>query len=779
MPNIIDILARAQSLMNETALNSITPPRAGGIMYDTLLVLNQMQLEGASLLISKVYASVSAMEADTTPTSDLTGRALKPGQLVVIVTSDTSSSDMGSEYRYNGPGSWTYVGKVGGLPLDTIPTQGSTKGITSGAVFQTKKDLEEQTDQLEAEVDELAEQGKEILGMLTDDTPIVLDDYPRISYAIDTNRKWNDGGGFACVIIPIASVKFVRCTADGGICQFAFLKTNDITVGATPDFADGTDKIFLQDGDTETYIVPGDAKYLYVYTHTTTTDISERYTDFYFYSDVLDGLENAIEGMSQKTIAPHFSYYTIAASTGQKAGNYFGTGAWTSTRFIGVCARTVSLKLGATRRVLVYEYDKDFAFLGRTVIEEVTADTDTQLNIAYADTRYIKLVILINSEGTGNAKTTALLTGLFPSDWDTFNTRPSDSGYTKVMIPVNVTNPTCCDEETQSVQDPLTYYVDYGVICLPKQYESKGKPTRLIIYCHGAGVNYSSSVSRFDSQDLDPTYWLAEGYAVMDVEGNPFNNSDEHFWIPQATDSYVAAYKWAIEYFNLRRDGVFLGGRSMGGGMVFALMRPQCPIPVLAACPNVPAACAMGTSSAARKAFWATHCGFDIPAGYSFGNGIYTNNDKALFLANYDKLIKNNPVVGMATDLPVTAEGKQAFVDCFAAFSDERVTLWKTYHLSVPCPVKLFGCNQDESCPIAYTSEVFYRMLINAGQVAELRIFNSYKDYTGTGTSAHHYDTQDPALRTDITTTYGEALTSVPMVYIEMLEFWRRYEQGN
>lgn len=135
MPNIIDILARAQSLMNETALNSITPPRAGGIMYDTLLVLNQMQLEGASLLISKVYASVSAMEADTTPTSDLTGRALKPGQLVVIVTSDSSSSDMGSEYRYNGPGSWTYVGKVGGLPLDTVPTQSSTKGITSGGVY--------------------------------------------------------------------------------------------------------------------------------------------------------------------------------------------------------------------------------------------------------------------------------------------------------------------------------------------------------------------------------------------------------------------------------------------------------------------------------------------------------------------------------------------------------------------------------------------------------------------------------------------------------------------
>ena len=155
MPNILDILARAQSLMNETALNSITPPRAGGIMYDTLLVLNQMQLEGASLLISKVYASVSAMEADTTPTSDLTGRALKPGQLVVIVPTDTSSADLGAEYRFNGPGSWTYVGNVGGLPLDTEPIQNSTQAITSGAVFQTKQDLEGNINQLESKVNPL------------------------------------------------------------------------------------------------------------------------------------------------------------------------------------------------------------------------------------------------------------------------------------------------------------------------------------------------------------------------------------------------------------------------------------------------------------------------------------------------------------------------------------------------------------------------------------------------------------------------------------------------
>lgn len=148
MANILDILTRAQALRQETALNSITPDRAGGIMYDTLILINQMQLEGGSLLISKVYSSVAAMEADTTPTSDLTGRALRPGQLAVIVPSSSSSSDMGSVYRYNEPGSWTLCGKIGGLPMDTVPTEGSSNGITSGAVYQLQQEVTTDISQL-------------------------------------------------------------------------------------------------------------------------------------------------------------------------------------------------------------------------------------------------------------------------------------------------------------------------------------------------------------------------------------------------------------------------------------------------------------------------------------------------------------------------------------------------------------------------------------------------------------------------------------------------------
>ena len=121
MANINEILARAAALRDETALNSISPERAGGIMYDTLIALNELWLQqGAALVISKIYASVDAMEADTAPVSDISGKPLRPGQIVVIASQD---EDNGSVYRYNGTDSpsWSLVGNIGNLePVDSL-----------------------------------------------------------------------------------------------------------------------------------------------------------------------------------------------------------------------------------------------------------------------------------------------------------------------------------------------------------------------------------------------------------------------------------------------------------------------------------------------------------------------------------------------------------------------------------------------------------------------------------------------------------------------------------
>ena len=64
-------------------------------------------------------------------------------------------------------------------------------------------------------------------------------------------------------------------------------------------------------------------------------------------------------------------------------------------------------------------------------------------------------------------------------------------------------------------------------------------------------------------------------------------------------------------------------------------------------------------------------------------------------------------------------------------------------------------------------------MLVNSGQIVELRLFNE---------GGHHYDTENQELRVGteeepFVNSYGDALTNVPVVYIEMLQFWRRYEQ--
>ena len=484
---------------------------------------------------------------------------------------------------------------------------------------------------------------------------------------------------------------------------------------------------------------------------------------------------------SRKTIAPTFNYGSLSQINGEIAfsvdGRVIATPRLikTDTSFIVNSSNTVYGR--------IFYYDKDCAYLECSALTTFTANTDTPIPI-HNQTEYVKVQFI-----NGNTDSTVFtsipnvtLTGHFPENWDVFNPRPIDSGYRRMAVRVRLTDPNCCDAElpaasgdTPTIEDAGEYGVDYGIICIPEKYSNIGKPTRLIIYCHGAAVNYDTDVTRFNSQDLEPDYWLAEGYAVMDIEGNPFDNENEHMSIPQAMDCYIAGYKWAIEHFNIRRDGVFLGGRSMGGGMTLSLMRKECPIPVIAACPNAPATFMPFGTTAVRKTFWATHCGFDL-TGVTFHDG-RDLSEKSVFLDNWDKWVKVVPGMTYVLDKPITDEEKGAWLDMFLGSDvDARLSYLYSRRGFAKCPVKIFGCNQDESV-VPASLDIVYKPLINSGQIAEKRVFNSFKDYTGTGTSAHHYDTQDPALRTSITTRYGDALTDIPIVYIEMLRFWQRFEQ--
>jgi len=123
---------------------------------------------------------------------------------------------------------------------------------------------------------------------------------------------------------------------------------------------------------------------------------------------------------------------------------------------------------------------------------------------------------------------------------------------------------------TDRVQDCEQIYEDYGFLMLPETYSEDGAPTQLVINCHGAGGTVTTDDSQVEHQAITQ-YLVANGYAVMDVNGLPHAYAAEHaidirnnIGSPIAIRSYVKAYHYCIDNFNLK-TAVFVHGGSMGG----------------------------------------------------------------------------------------------------------------------------------------------------------------------------------------------------------------------
>ena len=630
-----------------------------------------------------------------------------------------------------------------------------------------------------------------------EDITSVVDGLPLHDMIIGNSGNWASGTGRYHSVLDATGIGTITVTPESGKTAYiAFLKSYQTPVaGNTPDYVGGTTLVNVT--EETSYEVPNGAKYIYFNKATSS----------------LTGLATMVKVTGKcyssasveetvRIIQPWCSYCTYAGLTGGFYNKNCNRENYSTVRFVAIKdSEPFEIKVSDNRYYRVYFYDKDFVFISHSGAKvAISAGVWTMVGPP-AGTKYVKITVSVNQEseveGSADSTTNLELKGYFDEQSEVYNVRPNTvNGYTNLHIYVNLTNPTACDGETSAAQDGAEYRNDFGLLYLPETYTNTGRPTRLIIYCHGAAVNYAPDVNPNNDatirQDLEPEYWLAEGYAVMDMEGNPFDNTNEHVQTPQALDCYIAGYKWVIEAFNIHRDGVFVGGRSMGGGMVFGLIRGQSPIPVIAACPNVPATMTTigvvgtGSQNAIRRKFFALHCGFELPEGYTWDTFDWTQGNNTgdidthgtmrnLCYVNWDKLVKNTPILGMTTDLPIDDTAKRALINSFYGTSDERVALWSQLHVIAKCPVKLFGCNQDTTCPPPKTSLLYYRMLINAAQIAECRLFDS----TLSGSNAHHYDTQDATLRASVTTRFGEQMSNVPIVYIEMLQFWRRYEQEN
>ena len=154
--NIYELISRAQGLRQETKLDSVSPDRVGALCEDTLKYINEFQLLASSPSLHKIYVSVSAMQADAAPKSDLTGKALKPGQLVVIVPANQSDATAGDVYRYDGPSgntsAWTFISKIGAVPADAELSATSENPVQNKVVTEKLTELSAEVSGLSEEI---------------------------------------------------------------------------------------------------------------------------------------------------------------------------------------------------------------------------------------------------------------------------------------------------------------------------------------------------------------------------------------------------------------------------------------------------------------------------------------------------------------------------------------------------------------------------------------------------------------------------------------------------
>ena len=113
MISLIDIKNRADQLSAKTEAGSITPEEVGALIADLALYAQSSERDGSTLGIRKVYPTIEAMQADTTPIGD-SGKPLRRGNLVAIYSEEHAQSDPNSGLvsMWTGSG-WTSIARIG------------------------------------------------------------------------------------------------------------------------------------------------------------------------------------------------------------------------------------------------------------------------------------------------------------------------------------------------------------------------------------------------------------------------------------------------------------------------------------------------------------------------------------------------------------------------------------------------------------------------------------------------------------------------------------------
>ena len=361
-------------------------------------------------------------------------------------------------------------------------------------------------------------------------------------------------------------------------------------------------------------------------------------------------------------------------------------------------------------------YGKDQKWIGNLASDEEKENWIVTLDDK-ARGYYIRIVryhdymeLKVTDEEISELKWLKIIKGNLPKDilFNNYLSRP-DNG--ELHFTVNI---------ERKINNVVDTYTDNCVLFLPPNYKNTGKKTRMVISCHGSGTIIN------DEFHINSKTWnkflYDMGYAILDVNGGV--EDGRHYGAPFAIQSYIKAYQYAIENYNLYKE-VFVLGASMGGLSSFSLVENS-QIPVLA---QADFCCVVDHyKSAWCRPWWDGNLNDyslqrkAIAQYFNFNNydtfqdwttsQIPSDEEKQYYLENIDKITGYNPIIKNAINIDNIYTSEKE--------STEYAKMSKIHKV----PLKIWHSKADTTVLYQY-SQYLYNAIKKAGGLVELKLYET------------------------------------------------------
>ena len=322
-------------------------------------------------------------------------------------------------------------------------------------------------------------------------------------------------------------------------------------------------------------------------------------------------------------------------------------------------------------------------------------------------------------------------------------------------------------------------FTETAVLGLPSDYDENGEPLRLIVDCHG----FAGGSASFKTKYTWLQYFVHQGYAVVVVDGGGTIGA-YNMGCPQAIDGFVATYEHILKNYNIKTDGVFVKGNSMGG-LTSENLVCSGRIPVIAHINECPVtdlyrqAYCSGWDAGNIKRI-ASFYGFsfekynaDHGTNYDLSTFPWTNKsqtvsdaERELYINNFvDYIVPNNPIWKYMSCFDYeTKTFKPGYEDFLTATDEDRIAeLWSTVTVDYPAPLAIYHGTGDAAVAYKYSEYLANAINKSENSVCELNTYN---------TTAHG----GFGAKTEYICKDG-AVMNINASYDDMLKFMQKYDK--